>query len=162
MHTELTGNALTTTCEETQMSASTTSPKRVNSKTASRVRPQSRATDSRPGAVPSPEMVNLFEEAPAPTGLLAKAWVRNVAYDKKVWLDVDLLGRAGEPLHSDTLTLRYLEPAGGSGDFFLADVPFLAPARTARRASAHELRYRLYYEVEGQTFTDGLCHHRRL
>ena len=144
------------------MSTNTTSPKGVSSKTATSARPKSRAMDSRPGALSSLEMVNLFEEASGPTRLLAKAWVRNVAYDKKVWLDVDLLGRAGDPLHSDTLPLQYLEPAGGSGDFFLADVPFPAPARTARRASAHELRYRLYYEVEGQMFTDGLCHHHRL
>lgn len=145
------------------MSTKATPTKSVRTKSAARVRAESRAKDSRPGAMPSPEMVNVFEEAlSAPNGLLTKAWVRNVAHDKKVWLDVDLIGRAGEPLHSETLPLQYIEPAGGAGDFFLADFPVPPAARTAGRASAHELRYRLYYEVEGQVFTDGFCHRHRL
>jgi hypothetical protein len=145
------------------MSTTPTPTKRVRTKTTIRVRPEVRAEDSRPDALPSPDMVNVFEEALSfPTRLLAKAWVRNVAYDKKVWLDVDLLGKSGEALHSETLPLQYLEPAGGTGDFFLADVAVPPPTWTAGRASAHELRYRLYYQVEGQVFTDGICHHHRL
>ena len=145
------------------MSTKATSTKSVRTKTAGRLRADSRAKDSRPGAVPSPEMINVFEEALSdPGGLFTKAWVRNVAYDKKVWLDVDLIGRTGEPVHSDTLPLQYMEPAGGAGDFFLADFPVPPAARTAGRASASELRYRLYYEVQGQVFTDGFCHSHRL
>lgn len=154
---------LNATCEETPMRTKVTSTKSVRTKTADRLRAESRARDSRPGAVPNLEMVNVFEEAlSAPGGLLTKAWVRNVAYDKKVWLDVDLIGWAGEPLHSQTFPLQYVEPAGGAGDFFLADFPVPPAARMARRASASELRYRLYYEVEGQVFTDGFCHSHRL
>ena len=145
------------------MSTKATSTKSVSTKTAGRGRPESRAGDSRSGAVPSPEMVNVFEEAlSAPTRLLAKAWVRNIAYDKKVWLDLDLLSRSGAAVHSETLPLQYLEPAGEAGDFFLADVAIPTPAPAARRASAHQLRYRLYYEVEGRIFTDGVCHQHAL
>ena len=145
------------------MSSKATSTRSVRTKTADRLRAASRTKDSRPGAVPSLEMVNIFEEAlSAPGGLLTKAWVRNVAYDKKVWLDVDLIGRAGEALHSETLPLQYVEPAGGAGDFFLAGFPVPPAARTTGRAPASELRYRLYYEVEGQVFTDGFCHSHRL
>lgn len=122
-----------------------------------------RAAESRPGAVSSLEMVNLFEGAAAsPDRLLAKVWVRNIAYDKRVWLDVDVLGRSGEPLHSETLPLRYLEPAGGAGEFFTGDVTVRAAARSARTPAGRRLRYRLYYEVGGQVFTDGLCHHQQL
>jgi len=145
------------------MRTKTMPTKKVTTKNTANAGPESRAKEFRTGAVTSSEMVNVFEEAlHAPTQLLAKAWVRKVAYNKKVWLDVDLLGRTGEPVHSETLPLRYLEPAGGTGDFFLADVPVSSSTGTVRRASAHQLRYRLYYEVEGQVFTDGICHHHRL
>jgi len=122
------------------------------------------AAESRPGAVPSLEMVNLFEGAVAsPSRLLAKVWVRNVAYDKRVWLDVDVLGRSGEPLHSESLPLQYLEPAGGAGDFFEGDVTLQeAAAHSPRTAAGRQLRYRLYYEVDGQVFTDGVCHHHHM
>ena len=145
------------------MSTKVTATKRLRTKTTVNGQPEMRAGDSRPGALPSPEMVNVFEEAVAsPSRLLAKAWVRNVAYDKKVWLDFDLLGRSGEALHSETLPLRFLEPAGGTGDFFLADVSVPPSSQKAGQASARQLRYRLYYEVDGQVFTDGVCHHHRL
>lgn len=141
------------------MSTKATSTKSVSTRTTGRARPESRTADSRSGAVPSPEMVNIFEAAlSTPPRLLAKAWVRNVAYDKKVWLDLDLLSRSGAALHSETLPLQYLEPAGGTGDFFLADVPLPPAALAARRTPPHQLRYRLYYEVGGQVFTDGVCH----
>ena len=89
------------------MSTKATASKRLRTKTTLSGQPEIQAEDSRPGAVPSPEMVNVFEQSlSAPNRLLAKAWVRNVAYDKKVWLDVDLLGRSGEALHTETLPLQ--------------------------------------------------------
>ncbi|HEY4028231.1 MAG TPA: hypothetical protein VGO86_17525 [Candidatus Dormibacteraeota bacterium] len=145
------------------MSNRATPTVKVRTKTAVRRQVETRAHDPRPGAVPSPEMVNLFEEVLSPEArLLAKAWVRNVAYDKKVWLDVDLLGQRGQPLHSETLALEYLEAAGGTGDFFLAEVPVRPSTPKERRAAAHGLRYRLYYEVGGTVFTDGICHQHQL
>jgi hypothetical protein len=108
-------------------------------------------------------MVNLFEDAVAsPNRLLTKVWVRNVAYDKRVWLDVDVLGGRGQALHSETLPLQYLEPAGGAGDFFLGDVTVGVATQSSRTAAARRLRYRLYYEVGGQVFTDGVCHQQHL
>lgn len=145
------------------MSTKPTTPRTSKTKSRVPVPAESRAADSRAGAVSSPEMVNLFEGGLAsPTRLLAKAWVKNVAYDKRVWLDVDILGRSGEALHSDTLPLQYLEPAGGAGDFFLGDVAVRVATRPTQRAAARQLRYRLYYEVGGQVFTDGVCHHHHL
>lgn len=154
-----------------------TSTARTRTPAAHRTEPESRARDPRPGAVPSPEMVNLFEEAlaappvPAKTRratddatsrLLATAWVSNVAYDKRVWLDLELLSQAGKPVHAETLPLGYVEPAGGAGDFFRADVPIPEPATRDRRRAACSLQYRLYYEVNGQVFTDGVLHQRPL
>lgn len=125
-------------------------------------------------AVPSPEMVNTFEEAIVPeqaagrrsagaaaARLFVKAWVNNVAYEKKVWVDVDLVGSSGHPLHSKSLPLGYVEPAGGSGDFFLVDAS-VPPSSSTRGEPAELLEYRLYYEVGGQVFTDGVSHRHRL
>ena len=119
-------------------------------------------------------MINIFEEAlvraangrqratsSPKTRLFVKAWVNNVAYEKKVWVDVDILGRSGKPLRSESLTLGYVEAAGGSGDFFLIDAP-VAPAPATGRAIAEHLEYRLYYEVGGRVFTDGIPHRHQL
>ena len=148
------------------MKTKQTAPRTPKTKPRVSVSRECRAADTRPGAVSSLEMVNLFENAlPSPSRLLTKVWVRNVAYDKRVWLDVDVLGRSGEALHSESLPLQYLEPAGGAGDFFLGDVTVQGTAtstRTARTTAGRQVRYRLYYEVGGQVFTDGLCHHQHL
>lgn len=128
------------------------------------------------GAVASPEMINTFEDAilpekskagarhsaSAPTPrLLVKAWVNNVAYEKKVWVEVDLVGSSGKPLQSSKLPLGYAEAAGGSGDFFLVEAP-VHPGSPARRGPVQLLEYRLYYEVGGQVFTDGVPHRHQL
>jgi hypothetical protein len=145
------------------MKTKQTAPRTPKTKPRVSVPRECRAADSRPGAVSSLEMVNEFEGAvESPNRLLTKVWVRNVAYDKRVWLDVDVLGGSGQPLHSDTLPLQYLEPAGGAGDFFLGDVTVRAATQSARAAAARRLQYRLYYEVDGQVFTDGVCHHHHL
>jgi hypothetical protein len=146
------------------MSTKQTASRTPNTTPRTAVPRESCAAEPRPGAVSSLEMVNLFEGALAsPNRLLTKVWVRNVAYDKRVWLDVDVVGRSGEPLHSETTSLRYLEPAEGAGDFFHGDVTVRGTAaRSARTASGRQLRYRLYYEVGGQVFTDGLCHQHHL
>jgi len=120
-------------------------------------------------------MINIFEDAlvreaagrqratsSSRTRLFVKAWVNNVAFEKKVWVDVDILGRTGKPLRSESLTLGYVEPAGGSGDFFLVDAPVPPPAAADGRATAELLEYRLYYEVGGQVFTDGVPHRHHL
>ena len=141
------------------MSTRTTSPRKAKTTSRATVPQESRAQDLRPGAIPSPEMVNVFEEAfTEPARLLAKAWVRNVAYDKKVWLDFDVLDSSGRTLQCETHPLSYLEEGGGSGDLFLADLSVQQSARKARRTTAEQLCYRLYYEVGGQLFTDGVCH----
>src|SRR5438094_3160320 len=112
-------------------------------------------------------MINIFEETIVPEKsaasprLLVKAWVNNIAYEKKVWVEVDLVGSSGKPVQSSTLPLGYVEAAGGSGDFFLVDVP-VRPGSPARRSPAELLEYRLYYEVGGQVFTDGVAHRHQL
>ncbi len=118
-------------------------------------------------------MVNVFAEAvsapPAPArragaraaahgkvALSVTAWVKNVAVAKKVWVDVSLLSEAGEPILSETHPLGYQEPAGGGGEFFVLDAPLSATG------PASAIRYRLFYEVNGHVFTDGVLHWHQL
>jgi hypothetical protein len=128
----------------------------------------------RPGAAVSPDMVNVFEEAGSPgaapglhlvrlgdrpagdaIALSVLAWVRNVAYDKDVWLDLYVLGEGGV-LHAETIPLAYQEPAEGGGDFFAAGAA--VPAPKAGSSSLATLQFRVYGQMNGQLFTDGVLH----
>lgn len=136
-------------------------------------------TDLRPGAAVSPEVVNVFEEGVSPGGSLrlaplrgrpageaiavsVRAWIRNLAYDKDVWIDLCLTGPDGGILHADTLALQYQESAGGEGDFFTIGTAVPAPRPTAAEATGRALLYRLYGQISGQLFTDGILHRHDL
>jgi hypothetical protein len=139
----------------------------------------------RTGAIPSLEMVNVFAVSvskrnvfPQPstgprggtdlqTQLQLKAWVRNVAYVKNVWIDVHVFDGADTLIHSETLTLRYLKPAGGNGDFFSFDGKIYqgsvaTPGSVSPRPDARKVQFRLYYEVNNQVFTDAILHQHEL
>jgi hypothetical protein len=133
----------------------------------------------RSGAVRSLEMVNVFTEeitkirhmlgkAPSAgsqleTHLDLTAWVKNVAYNKNVWVDLHVFDQDDNRVNADTLTLKYSGSAGGNGDFFsLNQMVFLGsggvPGNVWPRADVKRLQYRLYYEVNGRVFTDGILH----
>lgn len=131
--------------------------------------------EPRPGAEVRPDIVNVFEEGVsagtatglrlAPLGgrrasdaiaLSVRAWVRNLAYDKDLWIDVGLAGDDGELLHAESVSLSFLEPAGGGGDFFT--IGTAVPAPTAVEEQAPTLFYRLYGQLSGQLYTDGVLH----
>jgi hypothetical protein len=134
--------------------------------------------DLRPGAAISPETVNVFEEgvsAGAAAGLRlaplhgrpasdaialsVRAWVRNLSYIKDVWIDLALAGAGGELVHAETLPLSFLEPAEGDGDFFTVGTAVPAPGRGS---AAPTLLYRLYGQMHGQVFTDGILHRHEI
>lgn len=101
----------------------------------------------RPGAIRSPEMVNILAEVLGPPHLNVVAWVANVAYRKDVWLDIYGFDAGGTLVDRELMPLRYEAPAGGGGDLFgLHGV--IAPGIAA-------IAYRIYYEVSGSLFTDG-------
>jgi hypothetical protein len=133
--------------------------------------------EPRPGAAISPEMVNVFEQAVSPgaarglhlvplggrpagdaIALSVLAWVRNVAYDKEVWVDLFVLGEGGNVLHAETIPLVYQEPAEGGGDFFAAGAAVPAPMAGATGSSRRMLQFRIYGQMNGQIFTDGILH----
>ena len=134
----------------------------------------------RPGAAVNPDMVNVFEQAVSPgaapglrlvrlgdrpagdaIALSVLAWVRNVAYDKDVWLDLYVLGEGGV-LHAETIPLAYQEPAEGGGDFFAAGAAVPAPKTGSGGSSLATLQFRLYGQMNGQVFTDGILHSHQI
>ena len=139
-------------------------------------RPGSTALDLRPGAVVSPEVVNVFAEgvsagaveglhlaplAGRPSGaaiaLSVQAWVRNLAYDKDLWVDLRLVGEDAV-LHAETLPLAYQEGAEGGGDFFTLGTAVPAPKPPPGGSTTRTLCYRLYGQMNGQVYTDGALH----
>ncbi|HEY2665912.1 MAG TPA: hypothetical protein VGK51_03665 [Actinomycetota bacterium] len=134
----------------------------------------------RPGATVSPEMVNVFEQAVSPgaapglrlvrlgdrpsgeaIALSILAWVRNVAYDKDVWIDLYVLGPGGV-LHAETIPLDYQEAAEGGGDFFAAGAAVPAPKAGPEDSSMGTLQFRVYSRMSGQIFTDGILHSHQI
>jgi hypothetical protein len=134
----------------------------------------------RSGATVSPEMVNVFEQAVSPgaapglrlvrlgdrpsgeaIALSILTWVRNVAYDKDVWIDLYVLGPGGV-LHAETIPLDYQEPAEAGGDFFAAGAAVPAPKAGPEDSSMGTLQFRVYCQMSGQLFTDGILHSHKI
>jgi hypothetical protein len=134
----------------------------------------------RPGAAVNPDMVNVFEQAVTPgaapglrlvrlgdrpagdaIALSVLAWVRNVAYDKDVWVDLYVLGEGGV-LHAETIPLAFQEPAEGGGDFFAAGAAVPAPKAGPETSAMGTLQFRLYGQMNGQLFTDGILHSHQI
>ena len=132
--------------------------------------------DLRPSASLSPENVNVFVQGVSDSTpglrlaslggrtlggaivLSVQAWVRNLAYDKEVWVDVRLLGANDEVLHAETLALQYQEPAEGGGDFFSVGAAVPTARTGVEVPAASRLEYRLCSQMNGQLFTDGILH----
>jgi Family of unknown function (DUF6209) len=90
-------------------------------------------------------------------------WVKNVAFEKNVWIDMHVFDQDDNRVKADTLSLSYSAPAGGNGDFFsLKEMVFRGsggvPGSVWPRADARRVQYRLYYQVNGHVFTDGILH----
>jgi hypothetical protein len=111
-----------------------------------------------PGAAPGLRLVRLGDR---PSGeaiaLSILAWVRNVAYDKDVWIDLYVLGPGGV-LHAETIPLDYQEAAEGGGDFFAAGAAVPAPKAGPEDSSMGTLQFRVYCQMSDQLFTDGILH----
>jgi hypothetical protein len=97
------------------------------------------------------------------THLHVEAWVRNVTFAKHVWVDVHVYTHDGTLAHQETLPLAYTRPAGDGGDVFALDAalfqgPIATPGSVTLRPDARIVEYRLYCQLEGQVYTDGVLH----
>ncbi len=101
------------------------------------------------------------------TDLNLTAWVRNLQYQKNVWIDFHVFDGDDNLVHAETLPLTYREAGGGGGDIFASERRVFSgsgglPGSVWPRPDARLLQVRLYYEVAGQVFSDGLLHQTAL
>jgi hypothetical protein len=101
------------------------------------------------------------------TELNLTAWVRNIQYQKNVWIDYHVFDDNNGLVHAETLPLVYRESGGGGGDLFALQGRVFKgsgglPGAAWPRADAHLLQFRLYCEIAGQVFTDGRLHESTL
>lgn len=97
------------------------------------------------------------------TNLNIEAWVRNVEFRKSVWADVHVFDEHDQVVHAETIPLAWIEAAGGHGDRFafkgiIYQGSTATPGSVAPRSNARLVQYRLYYEVDGTVYTDGVLH----
>jgi hypothetical protein len=97
------------------------------------------------------------------THLSVNAWVRNIAFDKNVWVDVHVLDVHDTRVHAGTFNLRYLGPTGNGGEFFVFDDRVYqgsgaGPGSVWNQPDARTVEYRLYYQAGDQVYTDSILH----
>jgi hypothetical protein len=101
------------------------------------------------------------------TAVRLRAWVKNVTYEKSVWFDAHVFDGENRLVHAQTLPLHHKADGGGGGDLFEFDDVFYVgsrgqPGSVSPRPDARRLQLRLYCELGGRVFTDGILHDRRL
>jgi hypothetical protein len=139
----------------------------------------------REGAIPNPGFVNVLDQAatkknvfPAPpngppvgkdlrTFLDVRAWVRNVAFAKEVWIDVHVFDRDAARIEAATFGLPWEGSAGGFADLFRFQGEIYrgltaTPGSVSPRPNAWLVQYRQYYAVEGKLYTDAILHQLEL
>ncbi|MDQ6796835.1 MAG: hypothetical protein M3011_02210 [Actinomycetota bacterium] len=133
----------------------------------------------RTDAVPRPDMVSVLDEAaakenakpPGPTGdtagleletkLSVQAWVRNVDPTKYSWVDLHVFDEHDQLIRAETRALEWLKGAGDDGDIYAFDGSVYRGTGAVGGSvwfgqDARKLQYRLYYEVNGTVFSDGV------
>jgi hypothetical protein len=139
----------------------------------------------REGAIPSPGFVNVLDQTaikknvfPAPptgspvgkdlrTFLDVRAWVRNIAFAKDVWIDLHVFDRDLNRIQAATTGLPWEGSAGGFADLFRFAGEIYrgltaTPGSVSPRPNAWLVQYRLYYAVEGEMYTDAILHQLEL
>jgi hypothetical protein len=139
----------------------------------------------RDGALPRPDLVNVVRQSaikrnvfpPPPSGppvgkdlrtsLSLRAWVKNIAYAKDVWIDLHVFDRSTTRIVARTFGLPWEGSASGVGDLFLFEDEIYqgltaTPGSVSPKPNAWLVQYRLYYAVQGQTFSDAILHQLEL
>ena len=133
----------------------------------------------RAGAVPDQDMVVVLEDSAAKTNakasggpgsgvgldletiLSVRAWVRTGRGAQHCWIDVHVFDDCDRLIRSETLRMKYLSPAEDGGDVFGFEGSVhrgtgASPGSVWLAPDARKIQYRLYYEVDGTVFSDGL------
>jgi len=101
------------------------------------------------------------------THLHAEAWVQNAPGAKNVWADVQVFGHDGALVASGTPSFVHERPAGDGGDLFRLDWAAYegataTPGSVTPRPDVRRVEFRVYGEINGRIFTDGILHHCEL
>ncbi|SEP33232.1 hypothetical protein SAMN02990966_05162 [Rhodospirillales bacterium URHD0017] len=101
------------------------------------------------------------------TSLYVQAWVKNIAFAKDVWLDVHVFDRDAARIQAGTFALSWNGSASGFGDLFrfqgeIYKGSTATPGSVSPKPNASLVQYRLYYAVEGTTYTDAILHQLEL
>jgi hypothetical protein len=131
----------------------------------------------RPDVQTAPEVVNAFQlvaekqrhrfSAPGGSELRVVvrlvAWVRNLTYTKNVWFDANVFDGDDRLIHAQTVPVHYKEGGGGGGDLFEFDGVLYTgsrgqPGSVSPRPDARRVQLRLYCEMNGRLYTDGILH----
>jgi len=133
----------------------------------------------RAGAVPRPDMVSVLDDvaakenakSPGPTGdaagleletkLSLHAWVRNVDPVKYTWVDLHVFDEHDQLIRAETLALQWLKTSGDDGDVYGFEGSVYRGTGAVGGSvwfgqDARKVQYRLYYEVNGTVFSDGV------
>lgn len=133
----------------------------------------------RAGAQPRPDVTNVRSATiakvnafPRPAGgpsigkdiqvhLDLVASVSHTAWGANAWIDFHVFDGHDVLIHAETLTLAYtdwgpIQQYGFAGKIYQG--PTATPGSVSPRPDARKVQYRLYYEIDGQVFTDGILH----
>src|SRR5262245_48712173 len=131
----------------------------------------------RTGAIVDPGLVRVARDAAskeraaagtpgrrASSRLAVEAWVRDAEAARRAWIDLHLFDAADEPIHSATVPLERRAGTDEDAALFAWDAVVYQGSGGGSgmgvelRPDAHMAQYRLYAEVHGQVFTDGVLH----
>ncbi|WP_437987399.1 hypothetical protein [Sorangium sp. So ce117] len=89
------------------------------------------------------------------------ASVSHTAWGANAWIDFHVFDGDDVLIHAETLTLAYtgwgpIQQYGFAGKIYQG--PTATPGSVSPRPDARKVQYRLYYEIDGQVFTDGILH----
>ncbi|WP_437730079.1 DUF6209 family protein [Sorangium sp. So ce1335] len=93
------------------------------------------------------------------------AWVSRSTWGARAWIDVHVFDGGDALIHAETLTLAYtgwgpVQQYGFKGKIFQGATA--TPGSVSPRPDARKVHYRLYYEIDGQVFSDGVLHQAEL
>jgi hypothetical protein len=78
-------------------------------------------------------------------------------------VDVHVFAHDGSVVHAETLPLSFAHSAEVGGDVFVLDAEIYqgsvaTPGSVDPKPDARRVHYRLYAELDGRLFTDGILH----
>jgi hypothetical protein len=99
--------------------------------------------------------------------LSVQAWVRALGEPRYSWVDLHVFDDGDRLIRSETLPLRYVRAGDDGGDVYGFEGSVYrgtgaSPGSVWLAPDARKVQYRVYYEVGGTVYTDGLLRQHEL